>query len=290
MLLIYEWVYHPPESWSASTLLAWVSGPARTSLIAAVLDLEDIYGKVAGPKAMITAESYRPVFTLTRLRDFQSLAMRDLFFSWSWTPGWPAILALWAALFLFAYLKRDRPILRFLFWFLVVAPIPLEFLLGKGQACLALLIVAGAIFVAVVLVDIANSAADLFVHVLRTPPAIRRLAAGAMLVFALIMWVRAQWRLRELVGQTPMTSLGFETWDLIEQLRASNYRPRPATLVVFTEDPFPNTVDMYSLVRLWINDRSVVVHVTCQGPLPEETLAKAYSIFAIRNRKLVTLR
>jgi hypothetical protein len=169
MLLVYEWIYHRPARWNRAELLAWVRGPARVSLIAAVLDAVDIYGKISGPAAMTNAESYHPVFALDRIRDFQRLSLRDLCYSWSWTPGWGRILALWAILLFLAWRRADRPILRFLFWFLVVAPLPIEFLVAKGQACLVLPMVGGAAFIAVVSVDAVKATARLLALAFHIP-------------------------------------------------------------------------------------------------------------------------
>ena len=289
MLLIYEWIYHRPQKLDAAALLAWVRGPARVSLIAAALDLVDIYGKIAGPTALIHAESYHPVFTLARLRDFQSLSMRDLFFSWAWTPGWGEILALWAVLALLAWWNAGRPVLPFLFWFLVVVPLPIEFLIGKSHACLVLLLVGGAIFVAVVFGDMVQTAARFLARGFRLPSAGRRLVTGAMIAAALFVWVDDQRRLRLLIGQVQMPSLGFETWDLIGELRRSNFHPRHGSTVAFVEDPF-HTLDMYFLARLWVDDRSVRVHVPCQGPLTPQELAQADYVFAFRDRRLIRLK
>ena len=290
MLLIYEFLYHPPKAFNVSTLLAWVRGPARMSLIAGVLDLADIYGKMFGPVPMISAESYHPVFTLDRLKAFQSGAMRDLFYSWDSTPGWKEILVLWTVLAALAWWTRKRPVLPLLFWFLVIIAIPIEFLPGKGQACLTLLMVGGAIFVAVVFASAVEWIDRLLVQGFGVPAAVRYFVTVALVGAALFIWVRDQRRLREFIGHEPMTSLGFETWDLIEQLRASDYRAKPGGLVVFTEDPFPNTYDMYFLARLWVHDRTVIVHASRQGPLPDDALAKADAVFAFHDRKLARLR
>ncbi len=289
MILLYEWIYYRPKDWRWSTLFAWVQGPARVALIAGALDLVDIYSKVAGAQAMAASDAYHPVFTLARLHAFQQTAMRDLFFSWSWTPGWSEILAMWVTLAAFAWWNRGRPILPFLFWFLMVVPVPIEFLIGRAQACLVLLMVGGAIFIAVVFGDAAEWTAAFFGRGFRIPRPKRWILAAVLVVPVLFVWVRDQVSLRGDIGKAPMTTLGFETWDLIGQLRASDFRPRPATLVVFTEDPF-HSLDMYFLARLWLHDRSVVVHVPSEPPLPDSTMATADAVFAFRDRKLIRLK
>jgi len=291
MVLVYEWIYHRPANWTTAALLTWIKGPARVSLIAGVLDLLDIYGKVSGPTAMTNSISYHPVFTLARIHDFQRLAMQELFCSWAWTPGWRQILELWAVLALLAWWNaRRRPVLPFLFWFLILVPLPIEFLIGKSEACLVLLMVGGAIFVAVLFADAVEAFAHFLAREFRLPAVGRPLVVALMVSSAVFLWVREQRSLRLSIGGAPMTSLGFESWDLIQQMRASSFRPRPGSSVAILEDPFVDRLDMYRIGRLWLRDRTVNLHVAGQGPLSPEALAKMDYVFTIENRKLIQLK
>jgi hypothetical protein len=289
MLLVYEWLYHPPAKWTRMELTAWLRGPARASLLAAALTVVDIYGKIAGPEAMTNSAAYRPVFTLDRWRDFQVGALQDLFYSWAWTPGWGQIAGIWLLLAWLAWRRPDRHILRFLFCFLVVVPIPIEFLPGKRQACLALLMVGAAAFAVVVFADVVEAIARYLSKGFRLPPWQRRLMVGLMIALAVFVWVRDQRALRLDVGKDPMTTLGFETWDIVQQMRASSFHPRPGAQVAFLDDPF-HTLDMYFLARLWFHDRSVTVHVVSQGPVTAQELAKMDYIFTVENRKVMRLK
>lgn len=289
MILVYEWLYHPLKDWRPSTLLAWLPGPGRIVIFAGLLDLADIYGKLSGPTAMTHAESYHPVFTLGRLRDFQVVALHDITFHSQWTPGWPGLLVIYAALAYLAWLRSGPPILRFLFWLLIFVPIPLDFLVGKSQACLTIMMIAVAMFIAVVFTDATSAITDFLGRGFRFEPLVRQTLTGALVAAVLYFWVGAQIRLRRDTGGTPMTSLGFETWDIIEQMRASTFHPRPHTSAIFVEDPF-HSLDMYFLARLWFDERSVTLHVPSQGPLTDAELAKADYIFAIRDRRLLRLR
>ena len=240
---------------------------------------------------MTSGEGYRPVFTLERVRGFQVALLQDLFYSWSWTPTWPQIAALWAALALLAWALPGRPILRFLFWFLAIAPLPIEFLPGKRQACFALLMFGAAAFAAVILVDGIEAVARFLSREFRLPPGSPTLLAATLVAAAVFLWVQDQYRLRVAIGGTPMTTLGSETWDLIQQLRASPFHPRPGSSAAFLRDPFlPQTSDMYFLAQLWLHDRSVTVHVPSQGPLSPEQLAKMDYIFTIEGRKVIRLK
>jgi hypothetical protein len=288
MLLVYEWVYHRPE-WNRAAMLAWIWGPARVSLIAAVLNVVDIYPKISGAGAMTNSESYRPTFTLDRIRDFNIGAFQDLFYSWHRTPAVWQIVGAWLLLAWLAWRRADRPILRFLFWFLVVVPLPIEFLPGKRQACMTLVMVGAAAFAAVVFADAVEAIARFVSKGFRLRPSRRRLLVGVLVAPAVFVWVRDQRNLRLDVGRDPMTTLGFETWDLIQQLRASSFHPRPGAHAAFLDDPF-HTLDMYYLARLWFHDKSVTVHVASQGPLTPSELASMDYLFTIENRKVIRVK
>ena len=67
---------------------------------------------------------------------FQVALYQDLFFSWSWTPGWGQIVGGYAILAYLAWRRPQgapRPALRFLFCFLLVGALPIEFLEGDGK-------------------------------------------------------------------------------------------------------------------------------------------------------------
>ena len=288
MVLAYEWIYHPPVKWHRASLLAWLRGPARAAWFAAVLTALDIYGKVTGPDAMTNAAGYRPVFTLERLQQFQVALIQDLALSRSWTPGWGTIIGLYMVLLYLAWRRADRPALRWLFWYLVVTPLPIEFLPGKREACFAVIMVGAAAFVAVVFVDAAWTAARFLAGEFR-PPLPPEIFLAMIVLLSACLWAAEQREIRTQVGGTPMTTLGFETWDIIEQMRASRFHPHPGASVVFLEDPF-HSLDMYSLARLWFHDRSVTIHAPSQGPLTAQEVAKMDYVFTFEGRKLIRIR
>jgi hypothetical protein len=53
-----------------------------------------------------------------------------------------------------------------------------------------------------------------------------------------VVWVRDQCHLRQDVGKDPMTSLGAESWDIFQQRRANDFRPRSGASVAFFAGPF----------------------------------------------------
>jgi len=286
MLLIYEWIYHRPALPDRSALWAWLRGLAHAALLAAALTALDLYGKLFGPDALVNAEAYRPVFILRRVRDFQRLSLGDLLFGWS--SGWGGILVLWAVLAYLAW-RRGRPALRFLWWFMVVTPLPIEFLVGRSQACLYIPMVGWAIFAAVIFVDLAQALAG----VLEAEPWGRRLGrrgiAALLVAVAIFFWARQNRLYQQTHAEPAMTSLGHESWDVIQQFRALNPRVRPGSKVAFLDDPF-HSWDMLFLAELWFRDRSLDIHVERHGPLTAADLARMDYIFTFDQGKMVRLK
>lgn len=288
VVLAYEWCYHRPAALTAKRLWAWVRGPARIAWIAAALDLLDVYGKISGPDAMTKAESYHPVFTLSRIHGFYSIAFRDLFSAGIWAPGWRGILAIWIVLALVAWVRSDLPVLRFLFWFLLVVPIPIQFLLGKAQACLYLLMVGWAIFVAVSLVDVVQTIGRTMVRYAHFNHLARCILEAALILAIVVPWARENRRLQVGIVRNSMASQGFETWDLIQQF-SKFQRPRPGSRVAFLNDPLTG-IDFWHLGQLWVHDLRTEVHVRGQGPLTGQQLSKMDYIYGFEGRKMIQVK
>ena len=288
VLLAYEWCYHRPAALTLEHLRAWARGPARMALIAGMLDLLDVYGKVSGPDAMTKAETYHPVFTLSRIHDFYSIAFRDLFSAGIWSPGWRGILTIWIVLALVAWVRSDLPVLRFLFWFLLIVPLPIEFLLGKAQACVALLMIGWAIFVAVSLVDVTQTIGRTMVRYAHFNRLARHILEAALILVIAVSWARENRHYQVAIVRNSMASQGFETWDLIEQLPKFQ-RPRPGSRVAFLSDPLTGT-DFWHLGQLWVHDLRTYVHVGGMSPLTEQQLAEMDYIYTFEGRKMIQLK
>ncbi|MEI9973993.1 MAG: hypothetical protein WDO73_19250 [Ignavibacteriota bacterium] len=273
VLVAYEWIYHR-------------RGPSRMLLLSAVLTAVDVFGKVFGPDALVNAEAYHPVFDLRRVRDFQRLSLNDLLFGWG--AGWGGILLLWAVLAHLAW-RRDRPVLRFLWWFLVLTPLPIEFLVGKSQACLYIPMVGWAIFGAVVFVDLVRALAP----ALEREPWGRRLGhsgvVALLVAVAIFLWGRQNREYKRTHAVPVMAALGRESWDVIEQFRALHPRVRPGSKVAFLDDPF-HSWDMLLLAEVWFRDRSLDIHVARHGLLTPEELGKMDYVFTFQDGKLVELK
>ncbi|MGD0868089.1 MAG: hypothetical protein ABSB88_00955 [Bryobacteraceae bacterium] len=283
VLLVYEWIYHRPERPDGRGILEWLRGPGKAALFGSVLNLLYIYGLAFGPDRMMSSPAYHPVFALQRVKWFQQAYLGDLLLGWS--SGWVGMLALWAALAYLAW-RRDRPVLRFCWMFMVLTPLPIEFLEGRSGACLAIPMAGWAIFGAVVLGDLV----DVLAGVLSREPILRRLGrkglAAALAGAAVLLWAREN---RRRSPDFVMAALGRPTWEVIEQFRAVNPSVRPGSRVAFLDDPLQSW-DMLFVAELWFRDRSLAIHVARAGPLSPDELEKMDCVFTFEDGKLIRLR
>jgi hypothetical protein len=275
-LLAYEWCYQRPLG----------RGAAKMVGLAGVLVLLDLYGKVWGVDALTGMEGYRPVFSLERVQDFQRTFLGDAVFLHAGRGG---ILAFWAVVTYLAWRPGARTVLRFCWLFLLLAPLPIEFLPGKSQACLYIPLIGGAVFAAVVLVDIARAAAGF----LSREPLLGRLGQPALfavlLAAAVFYWGRVNLN-RKIVDAKPvMAALGRQTAEVIEQFRELHPQVSSGSHVVFLNDPFQEW-DMLFIADLWFRDRSITVHLQKKTPLAPAELAGIPYWFDYRDGRLVRLK
>ena len=287
VLLAYEWIYHPgdgrPTAWTPGGIARWLRGPGRVMLYCAVLNLVYLEGRAFGPNALMRNAAYRPELSLHRVFAFEKTAMGDLFLSWE-KFGWRGVLAVWVLLAWLAW-RKQRPVLRFCWVFLMLTPLPLAVLLGRGAACLYIPLAGWAVFAAVVLTDVAGAVA----RFLAKEPLFRR--AGYAWLFAAILftsfflWARKNdYHRREFV-RVSMADLGTRTAHAIQQLRALNPHLKSDTDVAFLHDPFDGW-DMSFIAELWFRDRSLRFHLQHQTPMTAEELARM-TVFDFQNGRLV---
>ena len=132
VLVAYEWVYHRPAM-SLRRARVWLRGPGSVIVLASILIIADVYGKVFGFDALTGMAGYRPVFTWRRFLDYQKTFLRRRGVLQRRRGRRVGFLGVITYL---AWRPGARPILRFCWLFLVFTPLPIEFLPDKSQACL----------------------------------------------------------------------------------------------------------------------------------------------------------
>src|SRR5439155_3469956 len=126
---------------------------AVPSLIAGLLTAVYIYGKTHGSLSMIKLGSYRPKISWHHFTTSNTKFVSELLFpNHAFTPK--MLLALWAVVFIYAFMRRDRMLQLMAFW-VVIVPLPIAFLVPtRGSACLYLLLYGWAMIFGKVALDL----------------------------------------------------------------------------------------------------------------------------------------
>jgi hypothetical protein len=273
VLLVYEWTYHE-------------EAVLRAPFLAGLMNLPYIYGRALRPDALASQSGYRPIFSLAQLLDFQARSFRDLVGGYAVSLN--TVAWVWGILTYLAF-RRPRPVLRFCWLFLLLSPLPIEFLPGRGAACLYVPFVGLAIFLAVVCVDLAEAAASF----LAMEPVFGRVGRQRLFVLlvagCVTLWGRENDWLKRSFIKPAMAQTGALTWDVIGQFRALRPQVRPNSRVVFLNDPFVDW-DMAFIADLWFRDRSLAIVLHRKTPITEEEIAAAGHLFDWRDGRLIQLR
>jgi len=167
--------------------------------------------------------------------------------------------------------------------------LPIEFLLGKSQACLYIPMLGFTVFTAVVFVDLAGALAS----GLTAEPLFhgfpREVLLTGIVLLALFYWGRKDLLEKRINVRPVMAALGRQTWEVIEQFRALHPQVRPGSHVVFLRDPFQEW-DMLFIADLWFRDRSVTVRVQRLTPLAPEQIAGSDYLYDYSGGKLVRVK
>ena len=293
ILLLYEWIYHQPAHGNWRDLPAWLRGPGRVALCGAGMNLLYVYGKAFGPDPLLNAPGYRPVFSLHQVRQFQTTALGDLLLSQGYS-GWVKILAMWALL-LYLALRKDRPVLRFCWWFVLIAPLPVEFLEHRTGANLYIPLAGMAVFGAVIFGDLARALAGVLAREAILRRVDRRVLLAVVVAAGVYFWAHRNHYLKEWFVRPAMARTGKLQWEIVQQFRALNPHVAPGSHVAILNDPVEpndplNGLETSFIAELWFRDRSVIVYLQRLNRLPPEELAQMDHLFAFENGQLVQVK
>lgn len=276
VLAAYEWFYHRRET------RRWILITATGALAVASL-----YGKKFGVEPMLDRAAYHPVFSLHRFLDFQRGSLHDLLGQFG-TPGLSGVLLIWALVSFLAW-RRNRPLLRFWWAWMLLTPLPIAFLADRFQGCLYIPLAGWAIFAAVVCVDLAKALSG----VLEREPLFRRLGRSGvfalLIACAVFLWANRMRYLKSEVVKPAAAVQGEVTRQVIGQLRALGPHVKPPSQVVFLNDPFQDW-DMTFIGALWFGDRTVHVFNQRTEHLSANEIARMDHVFDFENGKLVQLK
>ena len=156
IVLIYELLKcHRWGDWRQ--FVSWARSLAAPALIAGLLTAPYVYGRIHGPESLTTWEVYLPRYSLSSFFKSNAHFVSELLY---YPTGFPhmiskeALLGLWALVFIYAFLRRDRMLQLMAFW-IVIVPLPLAFIVPiRGSGHLYLLLFGWAMIFAKVASDL----------------------------------------------------------------------------------------------------------------------------------------
>jgi hypothetical protein len=138
IILIYELLKSSRwPSWNA--ILSWSWRDAVPALIGGAITAFYVYSKIGGISSTTGSDAYRPIYSWHNFVTSNARFVGELLYAPDGiTPT--ALLLLWAAVFIYAFLRRDRMLRLMAFW-IVIVPLPIAFILPiRRGGCLYLLL------------------------------------------------------------------------------------------------------------------------------------------------------
>ena len=290
VLLAYEWLFHAPPRLPGKGLVKWLRGPGSVLCWSALMNLVFIYGKRFGPDGLMNGPSsaYKPVLALERIVDFQERYLGDIFYHLP-SFDWPATLLIWLAATWLVW-RRKRAVLRFCWFYVLLTPLPIEFLEGRKRACLYVCLAGWAVLAATLFTDWLASAT----RVVAAEPLFRRLGprrvCAVLAAAGMILFARESWHLKQKEVAPAIPHLGEQTAEVLAEFRKMNPSVRPGATVMFLDDPWQGGFDMSFIAELWFRNRQTRVLLDQVSHFPPEEIAKADAVFTWCDGKLIRVR
>jgi hypothetical protein len=330
IVLVYEIIkyYHRPNQ---QTLFEWLWRDALPALIAGLITTVYCYAKLYGPQGVYVHpqgwDAYMPHYSWHAFRTANASFVSNLVYLGA-NHVIPAriVFAVWASVFLYAFLRRDRVLELMAFW-VVITPLPLDFIVPiRGGASLILLLFGWAMIFAKLASDLIKliskssividgrsgvgaaigaivggavtgrvGAAAIGVAagamVVRLSAPIFRVVATLIVACALAIYTERQ----NQVWIPRLLHVGEKEAHVIESFRALNLRPKPGSKVLLTDNPFADApwggdwVPLFIAELLW-NDHSLAVYQESKNQLNAQEIAQMDYILAVHEYKVDVIR
>jgi hypothetical protein len=260
VLFAYELLYHPPAAWSAAEARRVVvgAGPA----LAAAIAMTGIFTavKLWGPGSLTAAAGFVPSYTWPRFFETNVHYLNTIFYTALFNPT--LVVLAWAMLLYAAVRRWDRRLLLLWVW-VVVTPLPIAFISGRGGACVYIVAAGWALAIFILLETLARQIAR--------EPVFARLpstaVASCVMASGLALYAYETERLHR-DRETGYLERGMKTWNLIQQFQRLPVRPVRGSRVIFLNDPFPGFDDTFFIASLWWDDHSLQIKLQNHLQLP----------------------
>jgi Glycine zipper len=316
IVLIYELLKSP--HWSDwRQFIGWARSSAAPALVACLLTAFYVYSRTHGPGSMATWVPYRPHYSWSNFLKSNAHFVSELFYY-----GFPhaiskkALLALWALVFIYAFLRQDRALRLMAFW-IVIVPLPLAFIVPiRGGGHLYLLLFGWAMIFAKVasdLIMLISNSSLLIGHGAGAGAAtgaiiggaatgrVRGAAIGAaagaaagkmspstfrifaMLVVASSLAIFTQWENQRFGRVRASLNVGQRTSHVIQAFRSLDLHPAPGSTILVKGNPFIHTQgwDPFFIASLVWNDHSLRIWLEGLNKLTPQQLANVDYVISL---------
>jgi len=257
-LLIYELVYHPPQS------PRWLLQQGRTTLVLAVLTAAFLIGHMTSSESLLRNAQYQPAFTGQRFMETSGHFCNSLFNQDGGLAAVPMLLV-WALLLAIAWVTNSKP-LKFAWLFLMLSVAPIAFVPPRGMPQYYIPWFGWTLYLAVVLV----SATEYLLR--RLPGPVRAtllLAAVAATLFPLYRGIGFA-KVTEVTLEAPEMRL------IVNQLHGLRPSFPPRARILFLNDPVRADVfDLLFMIRSSYGDNTLRVDRLKTMTVPPDAQAQS---------------
>ena len=323
IVLIYELLKSSRwASWTA--FLSWTRLDAAPALIGGAITAVFVYSKIGGPASTKISEPYRPMYSWHNFVTSNASFVGELLYvPQAITPA--ALLFLWAAVFIYAFLRQDRMLRLMAFW-IVIVPLPIAFIFPiRSGGCLYLLLFGWSMICARASCDLIAFVANAFVAhgqriaLYRTPKAMLHSPAGPaagdaqfartlggiagktpagtvtivlVSVLAASFALFTDWENRRLETVPNLLGVGQKVSHVIGAFDSLNLRPAPHSTVLLkpNEQLFRNKWHPLFIASLVWNDHSLQIGIDKLHKLTPEQLAKVDYIISLTEFEAKVIR
>ena len=323
IVLIYELLKSPRwASWNA--FLSWSWRDAAPALIGGAITAFYVYSKIRSIGPTAGSEPYRPIYSWHNFVTSNASFVGELLYApQAITPT--VLLLLWAAVFIYAFLRGDRMLRLMAFW-IVIVPLPMAFILPiRTGGCLYLLLFGWAMICAKASCDLIAFVAKAFVTygqrmgIYRTRQAVFGSPAGSaapnvlvagnssatvgktpgwtvrialVSVLAVSFALFTDWENRRLAIVSNLLGVGQKVSHVIAAFDSLNLQPAPHSTVLLKPDEklFQNKWHPLFIASLVWNDHSLQIWIDKLSRITPEQFAEVNYIISLTEFEAKVIR
>jgi len=291
LVLLYEWIYHPPDSRKVRTMAIWLWKHGRVAALMLLLAGLAFWGKQRPGAIFHGLPLYAPSFTVRRFFQNERRLLEDLFYLGEGGINTTKVVLFYTALFGLAAFSR-RKHLWFAACFVFVAPLPFIFIPYRGFFVMYVPFIGASIYAAAILVEARDRLWRWLMYGRSVP--VNPWAAARVLTIALLVILIPSGRNRDpLTGievENPAFRYIADTHDDI--LHLNEPLPEGARVLLLNCRYPDESWGPLMMMRLLYRDRTLWVdRPAMMSAIPDETERAKYDrIIDMRGDKWVVIR